>query len=179
MRASLTFVVIAVTVLSVGCSGPASPASPTVASFSAAPAASRAPATAAPHGVPLKGTLDGAYTLSFPGPSTLAVTGEGSGNATQFGRFTFAYDEVVDLSTGTGTGTYTFATANGDTLTAHWTGLGFPTADPDVLAIVENARITGGTGRFADARGSFRVDRLFNFVTSSGAGSFDGTIYLR
>ena len=135
--------------------------------------------SAGPRDVPFTGKLEGVYTLSFPGPLQLAVAGEGTGNATQLGRFTFAYDELVDLATGTGVGTYVFTAANGDKLRTTWTGLGFPTSDPNVLSIVENATITGGTGRFAHAGGSFTVERLFNFTTSAGPGSFEGTIHLR
>jgi hypothetical protein len=128
--------------------------------------------------LPFTGRLDGIYTLTFPGPTTLFVSGEGTGNATQLGRFTFEYDELVDLSTGTGTGSYELTAANGDTLTADWTGYGLPTEDPTVLLVVENATITGGTGRFANANGSFTIERLFSFVTNSGGGSIEGTLRL-
>jgi len=158
-----------------GCGSIGNPVSSSALTAGQTPLAS----SAAPHDVPFTGKLEGVYTLAFPGPGLLAVTGTGTGNATQIGRYTFDYDEVVDLSTGTGTGTYVFAAANGDRLNATWTGLGFPTSDPNVLGIIENATITGGTGRFASADGSFRVDRLFNFTTSSGPGSFEGTIRLR
>lgn len=129
--------------------------------------------------LPFNGRLDGVYTLAFPGPTTLVVSGEGTGNATQLGRFTFEYDETVDLTTGTGAGTYEFTAANGDTLTAHWTGYGLPTETPTVLLVIENATITGGTGRFANASGSFTIERLFDFVTNSGGGSIEGTVRLR
>jgi len=131
------------------------------------------------HETPFKGTLEGAYTLQFPSQLILLVQGAGTGHSTQLGQFTFDYDEIVDLSTGTGTGTYDFRAANGDTLRANWTGSGFPTEDPTVLRIVENAIINGGTGRFANASGRFRIERLFSFVTNSGGGSFEGTIRLR
>jgi hypothetical protein len=141
--------------------------------------ASGASAFSASHDVPFTGRLDGSYTLAFPNAQTLLVSGGGSGNATHLGHYTFHYDEVVNLSTGVGTGTYDFTAANGDTLTATWSGFGFPTDDPNVLGIVENATITGGTGRFANASGSFTVERLFSFVSSSGGGSFEGTIDLQ
>lgn len=175
MRASVTAVSITLVLVSIGCSQSISPTAPTASSVGASGAAAKI----AGHDVPFKGRLEGVYTLTFPGPLALSVTGEGTGNATQLGLFTFEYDELVDLSTGTGTGTYEFTAANGDTLTAAWTGLGFPTPDPNVLLVVENATITGGTGRFADAAGSFTVERLFDFTTNSGAGSFDGTIQVR
>jgi hypothetical protein len=158
----------AVAGLAAGCGEIANPAGP-------APSAS---GLALRADVPLKGTLQGVYALEFAGPSLL-VTGGGTGNATQLGHFTFEYDEVVDLSTGSGTGTYELTAANGDTLTAHWTGYGVPTEDPAVLLIIENATITGGTGRFANASGRFTVERLFNFVTSAGPGSIEGTMRLR
>ena len=166
--------------LTAGCGESANPVLPSASSsglsLRAAPGAT---ALGARENVPFKGTLEGVYTLTFPGPLTLSVTGEGAGNATQLGRFTFDYDELVDLSTGIGTGTYELTAANGDRLTADWTGSGFPTGDPNVLSIVEHATITGGTGRFANAGGSFTIERLFNFTTNSGGGSFAGTIRLQ
>jgi hypothetical protein len=164
------------------CSG--SPVSPSATAGSglngiAADATSATPSASAGHAAPFKGTLEGAYTIEFPSPLILLVEGTGTGNATQLGQYTFDYDETVNLTTGAGTGTYEFTAANGDKLTADWTGAGFPTDDPTILRIVENATISGGTGRFANASGSFTVERLFSFVTSSGGGSFHGTIRLR
>jgi hypothetical protein len=41
---------------------------------------------------------------------------------------------------------------------------------------VESATITGGTGRFTSATGSFTVERLFDPSTNITTGTFDGTI---
>jgi hypothetical protein len=154
-----------------------------IAAFSLASLAAAAGAGAAPaapgHDRPFKGSLDGTYALAFPNPQTLLVTGTGTGHATSLGSFTFTYDETVNLTTGVGIGTYEFTAANGDTLTAEWIGTGFPTSDPNVLRIVENAIISSGTGRFAQAGGTFTVERFFDFTTNAGPGSFDGDIHLR
>jgi phage-related minor tail protein len=91
------------------------------------------------------------------------------------GRFTVEIPHVVNTTNRTSTGTYEFTAANGDRLTAGFTGQATLTA-PGVLSIVETATITGGTGRFADATGSFIVERLFNQVTGLTSGSFEGTI---
>jgi hypothetical protein len=177
MRASFIAIGITMVVLSAGCSQSGSPTEPSRSGPSVGLTATTAAAVS--HDVPFKGRLDGVYTLAFPAPLVLSVEGKGTGNATQLGQFTFEYHEVVNLSTGTGTGTYEFTAANGDTLIATWTGSGSPTSDPNVLSIIENATFTGGTGRFVNATGSFTVQRLFNFTTNSGAGSFEGTIRLR
>ena len=66
--------------------------------------------------------------------------------------------------------------ANGDTLTATFAGAAMPTADPTVLAIEEHATITGGTGRFAGATGSFTTERLYDTVAGTTIGYFEGTI---
>jgi hypothetical protein len=45
-----------------------------------------------------------------------------------------------------------------------------------VVRIVEGATITGGTGRFAGATGSFTVVRLYDPVAGTTVGSFEGAI---
>ena len=47
---------------------------------------------------------------------------------------------------------------------------------PGVLSVLDTATITGGTGRFAGATGSFTVERVFVMATSEITGSFEGTI---
>jgi hypothetical protein len=104
------------------------------------------------------------------------VVVEGTGHGTRLGRFTFSAPHVVNSATRTATGTYEFTAANGDTLTAAFTGQATPTATPGVLLIVENATITGGTGRFAGATGSFTVERLYDTAAGTTTGSFRGSI---
>jgi hypothetical protein len=82
----------------------------------------------------------------------------------------------VNRATRTATGSYEFTAANGDTLTADFTGTATPTLIPGVLYIVEMAIIKGGTGRFAGATGSFTCERLFDTVALTTVGSFEGTI---
>ena len=48
--------------------------------------------------------------------------------------------------------------------------------EPDVFQDQEVHTITGGTGRFAGAQGSFTVKRLASGVTFLTSGSFQGTI---
>ena len=181
MRASLTAVAVVFVALFVGCSQPISPTGPTALSpASPSIASSHANATGAGllsqgQEVPFKGRWEGALTARTLAPPLLSASFEGTGNATHLGRFTVEIPHVVNTTNRTSTGTYEFTAANGDTLTAGFTGQATLTA-PGVLSIVETATITGGTGRFADATGSFTVERLFNQVTGLTTGSFEGTI---
>ena len=51
-----------------------------------------------------------------------------------------------------------------------------PTSTPGVFRIVEIQTVTGGTGRFSGAKGSFTVERLIDLTTGLTSGSFHGTI---
>jgi hypothetical protein len=131
------------------------------------------------HQVPFKGSWHSVETstVNFPnGIPTSTVVLEGTGNATHLGRFTVEADLVINLLTGFGTGTEVFTAANGDTVNA--TGFGQAQLPPaqGFVTIVETLTITGGTGRFANATGSYTLTRLLNISTGVSTGSFDGTI---
>ena len=139
--------------------------------------ASLASDAAAPRPLPFRGSQKAIETheVQFP---TLFVDASGSGKATHVGRFTVTYESEVNLLTAAGNGSVHFIAATGDSLFAEGTGQASPTENPDVASIVETYSITGGTGRFAGATGSFTVVRLVNTVTGVTCGSFDGTIMI-
>jgi hypothetical protein len=126
--------------------------------------------------VPFKGRLEGVVTVTPVDPPIFSVLVNGTGNATQLGEFTVAIPHLVNRATRTATGSYHFVAANGDTLSADFSGQSTPTVTPGVLSIVETATITGGTGRFAGATGGFTCERLFDAVAGTTVGSFNGTI---
>lgn len=128
--------------------------------------------------VPFKGRLEGGSTVAFdPPPSSFAtVLFEGTGNATLLGQFAISVPHRVNVVTGSATGAMELTAANGDTLTADFTGQSAPTTNPGVHTILEKATITGGTGRFAGAVGSFTLERTLDLTTLVTSGSFEGTI---
>jgi hypothetical protein len=130
---------------------------------------------AAGENLPFHGRLQGDVTRTLDPPFVL-VDVDAAGNATHLGRFTLDVPHVVDPATGTAVGTYQFVAANGDTLYAEFTGQATTTETPGVLYIEETATITGGTGRFAGATGSFVAERLFDMVAGTTVGSFVGTV---
>jgi hypothetical protein len=131
---------------------------------------------AAGEPVPFKGSLEGDVTISPLTPPFVQADVHATGNATQLGEFTLDIPHKVNRADRTAVGTYVFTAANGDMLFADFTGKATPTAIPGVLYIEETATITGGTGRFAGATGSFTCERLFDTITGTTTGSFDGTI---
>jgi hypothetical protein len=129
--------------------------------------------------VPFKGRLEGDVTVTPLAPPLLRVDVEATGKATHLGKFTLDIPHVVDPATRTAVGSYEFTAANGDKVYAEFTGIATPTATPGVLYIEETATITGGTGRFAGATGSFTGERLYDTIAGTTIGSFEGTISSR
>jgi hypothetical protein len=181
MRMFLSAVLV-VAVLCAGCSQSALPTGPTSAVSGPAALGASVPganAAAAGHGdqvVPFKGRLEGTVTVSPLTPPFALVTIVAIGTATELGRFTLVVPHTVNFATATGVGTFTFTSANGDTLAADFTGQADVSAP--VFSIVEHATITGGTGRFAGATGSFTAHRLYDPVAGTTTGSIDGDIAL-
>ncbi len=169
--------------LCVGCSDRGSPAGPSsvradrlptnsAAGQPASQGASVSPTPAAAT-VPFKGTLEGSQrTTPLEPPLAFSVV-SATGTATHLGRFTVEIPHTVNFATATGDGTYTFTAANGDTLIADFTG---EAQVGPIISIVEHATITGGTGRFAGAAGTFTAHRLYDPVNATTTGSFEGTI---
>ena len=139
--------------------------------------AALAGSAAAEKEVPFRGSIQAVEIADVQFPRVF-VDGSGSGRATHLGRFTVTYEVEVDLLTHETFGSSLFTAANGDSLSTDITGLGTPTANPDVHLVVEAHTITGGTGRFTGATGSFIRKYLLNLVTGVTSGSFDGTIVL-
>ena len=131
---------------------------------------------AAKKQVPFHGSIQGVEIDVVQPPATLLVDGSGTGIATQLGRFTVTYEVTVDLSDGSGIGSLQFIAANGDSIFTELLGQGTPTGTPGINHIVEINTITGGTGRFAGATGSFTMERLVDLATGFTSGSFTGTI---
>ena len=136
-------------------------------------AALAGPAVADDKLVPFSGSLQAHESITFPGPGTLLADGSGEGIATHLGRFTLTWHFTV---TTVGTGPVHFIAANGDNIFTTAVGQSEPTSTPGVFRIMEVQTITGGTGRFANATGSFIVERLLDFNTGFTSGSFHGTI---
>jgi len=131
---------------------------------------------AAGNEVPFKGGLDGVVTRTPIDFRHDYVVINAAGNATHLGQFVLDIPHIVDHFDQTAHGTYQFTAANGDTVFADFFGLAATTATPGVLYIVETVTITGGTGRFSGATGSFICERLFDRIAGTTSGSFEGTI---
>ena len=126
--------------------------------------------------VPFKGRLGGDVTRTPISDTQVGIDIDAAGTATLLGQFTLEIPHLVDLTTRTATGSYEFTAANGDTLTAEFTGQAGPSDIPSVVRIVEVATITGGTGRFAGAAGGFTVVRLYDPAAGTTVGYFEGAI---
>jgi hypothetical protein len=187
MRHSL--LLLASGVFAAGCAGEAarSPTSPTMgasaqAQAQVAPAepqsAALTPQAQSGAQLPFRGSLQQTETGELQSPTLLVITGSAEGTATHLGRYTMTFRAEIDLTTRIGVGHATWVAANGDSLFTTGSGEATPTADPNILSIEGTETITGGTGRFEGATGSFTGVRLLNQATGVSSGSFAGTITL-
>jgi len=122
--------------------------------------------------LPFKGTMQG-HDVDSPGH---VVTTTGTGIGTHLGDFSFTQVATVNLAAFTDIGSAHWIAANGDSIDTTLAGSAELTATPGVISITEVHTITGGTGRFSGAQGSFTVERLASGVTFLTSGSFRGTI---
>jgi hypothetical protein len=169
---SMRYVAISLCVFATACAGegPTAPMSPSSSIGGAAVAEAQGASQ-----LPFRGTLEASEIITGS-PPVLQDVLTGTGEATHLGRFTATFEYVIHLDTLTSDGSFALIAANGDRISGTLTGAGTPS---DVgLMIVENATITGGTGRFANATGSFRIERLHDYVTFNSSGSFAGTVNL-
>ena len=128
--------------------------------------------------VPFHGKFEGERTeRTVLTPTTVLDRWDMAGTATQLGKFAIVVWAEVDFSSVpvTGVGTATLVAANGDQVYADISGYS-EFVEPGVVRIIEHAVITGGTGRFAGATGTFTSKRLTSLITNETAGSFEGTI---
>ena len=169
----MRYAVLGLCVVATACAGqgPTSPVSPSGSSGGVAVTEARGASE-----LLFKGTLETVESITGS-PPVLQDVLTGTGQATHLGRFTATFTYDIDLEQLTSNGSFTLIAANGDSISGPLTGEG-GTPSNGVLPIVETAIITEGTGRFASATGSFRIDRLHDQATFRGSGSFAGTINL-
>ena len=128
--------------------------------------------------VPFSGTVVGVDSDAGGAFPVFLRSVSGGGHASHLGRFTMTVEWQLNVLTDPveGVGSFTLTAANGDTLFGTSTGLG--TVVDGIAYIQETHTITGGTGRFAGATGTFIAGRVLVEATGMFASSFDGAIDL-
>jgi hypothetical protein len=168
----MRLIVLSVCLLAAACHSPepGSPISPTSASAEATTQTGAMNATSLPFRGDISGTMKGVFTP----PATLEIHLSGEGKATHLGRFTSEEHTVGTFPNPVATGTWAFTAANGDQLFATTESTGTPVG-PGIDDVKTVATITGGTGRFADATGTFTAVIRASHDASSGEGEFSGS----
>lgn len=128
--------------------------------------------------VPFHGVFEGGYTVTpIPNTPTALLVVSASGTGSHLGAFELEIPHVVNFATASATGSYQMTVADGDMVFGTFTGHATPIGTDGVYALlVEEVTITGGTGRFVDASGSFTVVRIIDRVNLQTIGYYDGTI---
>jgi hypothetical protein len=150
--------------------------------------AALAVSAAARNQVPFKGTFQGqdAHDTLPPGATTVVIRTTATGTGTHLGLFSLIREVTGNLANFTDTGSAQWIAANGDSIYTTVVGQAELSDMPaGFLKVTEIHTITGGTGRFTGAQGSFTVELLHKLEASGVAGgveshdifgSFHGTI---
>jgi hypothetical protein len=110
--------------------------------------------------VPLKISDSGSWGVGVHDcGSQLPVFVDTTGTGTHLGRYAYASQECADLGGATFAGAFTITAANGDTLVGTYAGT-FTVDGGGTIHYEQTNTVTGGTGRFAGASGSFHVSGL-------------------
>ena len=124
--------------------------------------------------LPFKGTYEGLETVDATVPSHHHL--DATGNATHLGLFTLKADWTVTTAGAIETSS-TWTAANGDELFTRFTRQGVFV--PPTATFTETHTITGGTGRFATASGTFTVVQTRGLsMPYNNSATIDGTIDL-
>lgn len=128
--------------------------------------------------------LVGSCELSFspappsqpaPPPGVIRQIDVGTCQLSHLGRTAYAGVLEIDFANGTQRGTRTLTAANGDQLFLTAVGTSAPSG-PGMRSIAATLTITGGTGRFANARGELHATGTANLITSTTVSEFEGWI---
>jgi hypothetical protein len=159
--------------IALGCDRPAGPTAP---STSAGPDRGAAQAV---KQVPFKATFNATGTaaaLPEDRCPVLTVEIQGTGNATQLGRYTTEQSHcAAPPSLAFTDGEFTFTAANGDQIRGIYFGEFVP-LDPPLFTVDGHFTVTGGTGRFAGATGGGDASGVQNLATGDVTVSLVGTI---
>ena len=148
---------------------------PLAGRVTAAPAVEAAPLR--PIRIPFNGTMQSneTYSTAF---YTLFVTAKGSGEANELDPFTASYEMEANLLDMSVHESISLIGKNGDSLQASAVGQAVEDRTPGMFKIIEIYTITGGTGRFANASGTFTLNRLLSRDVGIASSTFEGYILL-
>ena len=136
----------------------------------------------------INGTMAGSEIYTpFPDPTEgFYVNGSVTSTDTELGPFTaFVTAPVAFAFLGVPPGDIAASrlivgdAANGDSILACFLGINSGLCANGDLRHVDPWTIIGGTGRYADARGSFTTDQCSNLATGETSGTISGTIIVR
>jgi hypothetical protein len=171
MQLALTTIASAVLVAltAAGCSGPTTPTPITASRSIPAGGPTLADATAGQHAstLPVSGTCNTSFDPpTFPLPPVIRQVDNGTCQLAHLGRTAIYLLQDINLVAGTQTSLeLTLTAANGDVLRGSNVGTHVSNGPTSVFSSV--LTLTGGTGRFANATGQWRLEGTADHMTNT------------
>ena len=135
------------------------------------------------HAVPFRGTFVQSQTWDdFSNFPSVDLTMEGEGPAIHLGKTVLKVDQHWEMNFPTmeGAAKVVFTAANGDKLEADLYAFGVMEFDeygnPTTGTVWGEGKFTGGTGRFEDATGSYKLSAFHDVAANQGTAIYTGRI---
>jgi hypothetical protein len=115
------------------------------------------------------------YSVSYP---VMSLNASGSGIATELGQFTLVYQGEINLMDLSIVESAHFIGQSGNSIDVKGVGQATETTTPGIYHLVQIYKITGGTGRFAGAKGTITMDRTVNMTSGLTYSAFEGYLLI-
>jgi hypothetical protein len=115
------------------------------------------------------------YGANYP---LIPITANGSGSGSELGQFVLSYKGEINMTDLSTVETAQFVGMNGNSINVTGVGQTATTTTPGIYSLIQIYKVTGGTGLYANAKGTITVNRTVNMTSGATSSTFDGFLLI-